>query len=81
MCSLHPIAAIQHGVIDVETCSGAYMKPTTIAVDVSEIIYDSFVYFELVINCLDTQGHPFEMSEKYNVIAIKLMNISVCNFL
>ena len=31
---------------------------------------------------LDTviQGHPFEMTEKYNVITIKLMNISLCNF-
>ena len=27
------------------------------------------------------QGHPFEMSGKYKVIAIKLMNISLCNFL
>ena len=27
------------------------------------------------------QGLPFEMSEKYNVIVIKLMYISLCNFL
>jgi len=37
-------------------------------------------YRDMLI-AMNIQGHPFGMSEKYNVIAIKLMNISLCNFL